>query len=211
MAAAGRRFRRDPWLVVGEEDKQAPAGAGMFDRDPQKRLDELIEDDLTGHRLRSLEHRPDIQPLGGRAKGSGGRCRDWGVAEMRMKLFELPHLAERAPAKIAAPRLPQTGVGDRIEAARREEPRGQLVGQTLVLAKTVVTRPSNGLLVQTHCIGVSRFEPRDLGGPPPVLTRKSRWIVFGPLAQLLPVRNQEVAPSGPRGGSTLLMKRRHRH
>jgi len=24
MAAAGRRFRRDPWLVVGEQDKQAP-------------------------------------------------------------------------------------------------------------------------------------------------------------------------------------------
>src|SRR5258708_21727426 len=100
MAAAGRRFRRDPWLVVGEQDKQAPAGACMFDRDPQKRLDELIEDDLTGHRLRSLEHRPDIQPLGGRAKGSGGRCPDWRVAGVRMKLFEFPHLPCRPPATI---------------------------------------------------------------------------------------------------------------
>src|SRR5258708_10622631 len=115
MAAAGRRFRRDPWLVVGEEDKQAPAGAGMFDRDPQKRLDELIEDDLTGHRLRSLEHRPDIQPLGGRPKGSGGRCRDWGVAEMRMKLLALPPLVERPPAQKDAPRPPPEPSCIRIE------------------------------------------------------------------------------------------------
>jgi hypothetical protein len=39
----------------------------MFDRDPQQRLDELTEGDLAGHRLRSLDHRPNIQPLGGRA------------------------------------------------------------------------------------------------------------------------------------------------
>ena len=39
----------------------------MFDRDPQQRLDELTEDDLSGDRLRGLEHRPDIQLLDGRA------------------------------------------------------------------------------------------------------------------------------------------------
>jgi len=74
--------------------------------------------------LRGLEHRPDIQLLDGRANSSGGRCRDRCVAEMRMKLFELPHLAERAPAKIAAPRLPQIRAGERIEASRRVDPRG---------------------------------------------------------------------------------------
>src|SRR6202045_5009744 len=100
----------------------------MFDCDPHQRLDELTQEDLAGYRLCGLEHRSDIQPLDGRANGSGGRCRDWRVAEMRMKLFELPHLAERAPARIAAPRFPQTGVSDRIEAARREEPRGYLMG-----------------------------------------------------------------------------------
>src|ERR1700726_2966456 len=109
----------------------------MLDRDPQQRLDELVEDNLAGHRLRGLKHRSDIQLLSGRANGSGGRCRDWCVAEMRMKLFELPHLAERAPAQVAVPRVPQTGVGDRIEAARREESRGPLMGQALVLHETV--------------------------------------------------------------------------
>src|SRR6266478_7456873 len=157
MAAAGRRFRRGPWLVAVEQDEQATLGPGMFDRDPQQRLDELAEDDLARYRLRGLEHRPDIQLLSGRANGSGGRCRDWCVAEMRMKLFELPHLAERAPAKIAAPRLPQTGMSDRLDAARRIEARGHLMGQALVLHEAVLACRVNGLFVQTHCIGVSPF------------------------------------------------------
>src|ERR1700682_148546 len=161
MAAAARRFRRDAWLVAWEQDEQATLGAGMFDRDPQERLDELAEDDLAGHRLRGLEHRPDIQLLDGRANGSGGRCRDWRIAEMRMKLFELPHLAERTPAHVTVPRVPQAGVGDRFDAARRIEPGGQLMGQALVLHETVLASRPNGLLVQTHCIGVTLFEAGD--------------------------------------------------
>src|SRR3981081_3750972 len=95
----------------------------MFDRDPQQRLDELVEDDLARHRPRGLEHGPDIQPLEGRANGSGGGCRDCYcyVAEMRMKLFELPHLAERAPADITVPRVPQTGMRHRFSPVRPGE------------------------------------------------------------------------------------------
>src|SRR6195256_6832492 len=112
----------------------------MLDRDPQQRLDELAEFDLARHRLRGLEHRSDIQLLSGRANGSGGRCRDWCVAEKRMKLFELPHLSGRAPAKVAAPRLPQIRAGERIEAARRVEARGHLMGKALVLHEAVLAR-----------------------------------------------------------------------
>src|SRR5579864_2550764 len=113
---AGSRFRRDPWLVAGEQDKQATLGRGMLDRNPKQCFDQLAEFDLARYGLRGLEHRPDIQPLDGRADGRGGRCGDWCVAEVRMKLFELPHLAERTPAQVTAPRVTQTGVGDRIEA-----------------------------------------------------------------------------------------------
>jgi hypothetical protein len=88
LAAAGRRFCRDPWLVGGEQDEQTALGAGMFDRDPQQRLYEFTENDLAGHRLRGLEHGPDIQLLDGRAEGGGGR-RDWFLAEVRMELLEL--------------------------------------------------------------------------------------------------------------------------
>src|ERR1700688_1623042 len=116
MTAAGRRFRRDPGLIAREQDEQATLGAGMLDRDPQQRLDELTENDLARHRLRGLEHRADLQLLDGRANGRGEGCSYWCVAEMRMKLFELPHLAERAPAQVTAPRFPHTDMGDPIEA-----------------------------------------------------------------------------------------------
>src|SRR5271155_1134123 len=135
----------------------------MFDRDPQQRLDELTEDDLSGDRLRGLEHRPDIQLLDGRANGSGGRYRNWCVAEMRIKLFELPHLAERAPAQVTVPRVSEAGVGDRSDAARRIEPRGQLMGQAFVLHEPGLASRSNGLLVQTHCIGVPLLDAGNLG------------------------------------------------
>src|SRR3979490_3260107 len=126
----------------------------MLDRDPQERLDEFTEDDLAGHRLRSLEHRPDIQLLGGRAGGRGGGWQGWCGGETRMKLFELPHLAERAPAQVTVPGVPQTGVGESLNAARRVETGGQLMRQALVLYETVFTGRSNGLLVQTHGVGV---------------------------------------------------------
>src|ERR1700676_5663312 len=101
----------------------------MLDRDPQQRLYELTEDDLTRHRLRGLEHRPDIQPLDGRANGGGGRCRDCCVAKMRMKLFELPHLSISSPAEIAVARVPQIDMRKLFEATRHVEARGQFVGE----------------------------------------------------------------------------------
>jgi hypothetical protein len=88
----------------------------MFGGDPHEPLDELVEDDLAGHRLRSLDQRPDIELFDGRADGDGGGSRDWRVAEMRMKVFELPHLSECAPAQITAPRFPQTSMGYRFSA-----------------------------------------------------------------------------------------------
>src|SRR5229473_5096012 len=82
---------------------------------------------------------------------------------MRMKLFELPHLAGRAPAKIAAPRLPQIRVGDRIEAALRVEARGQLMGQALVLDEAVLARRVDGLFVEALRIQFPPFQTRELG------------------------------------------------
>src|ERR1700682_1357772 len=210
MAAAARRFRRDAWLVAWEQDEQATLGAGVCDRDPQERLDELTEDDLAGYRLRGLEHRPDIQLLDGRANGSGGRRRDWRIAALRMKLFELPHLAERTPAQVTVPRVPQAGVGDRSNAARRIEPRGQLMGQAFVLHETVLASRPNGLLVQTHGVGLPPFEAGYLGRHQGVFVAERRWIDVGPLAQLFPVRSQEVEPPGLLVGRRVLIERRHR-
>ena len=57
---------------------------------------------------------------------------------------------------------------------------------------------------------VSPFEAGDLGRHQCVLVGESRWIVFGPLAQLFPVRRQEFAPPGLLVGRSVLIERRHR-
>src|ERR1700753_3717371 len=99
---------------------------------------------------------------------------------MRMKLFELPHLAGRAPAKVTAPRFPQTGVGHRFGPVHRVEPRGYLLGRTLVLGETVLTGRLNSLLVKAHSIGVSPFEAGDLCAHQVVFIAERPWIVVGP-------------------------------
>ena len=95
------------------------------------------------------------------------RCGDWCLAEMRVQLFELPHLADRAPAEIATPRVPQIGVGDRLEAARRVEPRGHLMGQRPRSARSRARGPI-GWPASYRRIGVelSPFEAGDLGRRP---------------------------------------------
>src|SRR3984957_14645018 len=112
----------------------------MLDRDPQQRLDELTEDDLAGHRLRSLDHRSDIQLLDGPPNGGGGRCRDCCLAEMWMKLFELPHLSISSPTDIAVARVPQIDTCKLFEATGRVEARGQFVGERFVVDKAVCAR-----------------------------------------------------------------------
>jgi hypothetical protein len=82
--------------------------------------------------MQSLHYRPQVQLLNRRAdRGSGSRRRL--VSNFTVALVELPHLAERAPAKIAAPRVAQIGVGDGLEATRRVESRCHLMGEAFVL------------------------------------------------------------------------------
>src|SRR5260221_13789701 len=129
---------------------------------------------------------------------------------MRIKPIELPHLAIGSPAEITGPRVPEIGVGDGFETACRVEPRGYLMGQPLVLHEAILAGRSNGLLVQTHCIGVSPFEAGDLCRHQGVFVAESRWIAVGPLAQLFTVRLQKFAPSILLVSSSVLIERRHR-
>ncbi len=86
----------------------------------------------------------------------------------------------------------------------------KLVGDPFVLDEAVLTSRLNGLLVQAHCIGVSPFEPGDLGQHQYVLVGESRWIGLGPLAQLFLVHRQELAPPLPLVGRRVLVACRHR-
>ena len=68
----------------------------------------------------------------------------------------------------------------------------------------------DSLLVQTQGVGVPLFDAGDLGQNQRVLVGESRWVVFGPLAQLFPVRPQEFAPRLLVIGRRGLIERRHR-
>src|SRR5258705_9042483 len=107
---------------------------------------------------------------------------------MRIESIELPHFAVRAPTEIAVPGVPEIGVGDGLEVACGVEARGYLMGEALVLHEAVLASRSNGLLVQTHCIGVPPFEAGDLGRHQGVKSAGS----FRP--------THAVAHGGPSGG-----------
>ena len=131
------------------------------------------------------------------------------LVQARVAFVELLHLAERAPAVVAVPRVAEIRVGNRLEAARQVEPRGHLMGQRFVLDEAVLASRLNGLLVQTHRVDVAAFDAGDLSQHQHVLVGERRRIVFGPLAQLFPVRRQEVAPPGLLVGRRVLIECRH--
>src|SRR5260370_37712873 len=95
------------------------------------------------------------------AEGRGGRRRF--QVQPRVTLGELPHFAERAPPKIAVPRVSQIGVGDGLKAARRVEARGQLIDQALVLDEAVLARRVDGLFVEALGVQFPLFQTRELG------------------------------------------------
>ncbi len=210
VAAAGRRFCFDPWLAVGEQNEQATRGTGMFDRDLQKLFDQLTKNDLAGHRLRGLDDGSDVQLLDRCAKGVGARRGGRSLAQMRIGLLKVLYLAERAPTKIAASRLPQTRMGDRFGAARCIEARCHLVGCTFVLHEAVFACRVNGFLVQAHRVGVSPLDAGDFGGDQDKFVGEGRRIVFGPFTELVPVRREKLLPSVLLLGSSVGVQRRDR-
>src|ERR1700733_9459926 len=122
---------------------------------------------------------------------------------------ELLHLAGRAPAVVAVPRVAQIHVRDCFETACRVEPGCYLMSDALVLNEAVLASGLNGLLVQTHGIGVPTFDARDLGRYQSVLVGEGWRIVFGPLAKLFPVYRQQFTPPCLLVGKNVLVPCRH--
>jgi len=74
-------------------------GAGLFERERHQGLDEPVEDDLPGDGLRGLDHGADVQVFDGGAEQGGGGRRGGVLAELRVRLLELPDLAEGRPKR----------------------------------------------------------------------------------------------------------------
>ena len=103
------RLLRDPGLgrqrqLVAPGQQQAAAlRAGVFEHQAQEGVDQFVELDLAGDGLRRLGHRQQVEPALAfdrhRRRALATR------AQLRVLLFELPHLACRAPLGIAGARL----------------------------------------------------------------------------------------------------------
>src|SRR6202011_1868516 len=104
---------------------------------------ELTEDDLARNGLRDLEHGREVEGFdlrAGRARRTGHRFFPPGG---RIHPGEVPHLSISAPTQVAVPRVSQIRVSNRLKAARRIEPRGQLIGESRVLDKAALARQPN--------------------------------------------------------------------
>ena len=77
-----------------------------------------------------------------------------------MKLFELPHLAKRAPAEITVPGVPQTDMGYRFSAVRRVKPCRHLQGHPLILDEAVVLATVDGTRPGSDSEASSTSHPR---------------------------------------------------
>ena len=156
-----RGFRLDLRFVASQQDQQPSSGTRMLDRFHHQRLDQLFEKDLAGQRLRHIDHRGEIQVLDWRSDGGRGSRRP---LDPRMALVQLCDLAECPPAEVTAARAAEIVLGYRVEAARRVEPRSELVGHGLVLDEIVRVRQPDGIFVQALGVQLPAFEARDLRG-----------------------------------------------
>src|SRR6266567_1419555 len=109
----------------------------MLDGGAQQRVDQLLEDDLAGNRLRDLEDRREVEMPDGRADGAS-RVGSWlDRAEVRMELVELPHLAVGAPEQVPVPGLPKIEMREPLDAPRRVEARSEFARERLAVDETV--------------------------------------------------------------------------
>src|ERR1700736_3934477 len=73
---------------------------------------------------------------------------------MRMKLFELPHLAMGSPTQIAVAGVLQIHPGDLLEATRRVEAGSQFIGERLIVHKAVGAGRADSIFVKAHRVNI---------------------------------------------------------
>src|SRR5262249_44907767 len=159
---AGGCLRFDRKLVPAWEDEQPAFRARMLDGRAQQRLDQLFQDDLARDRLRDLDHRREVELVDRRADGgrlTGSRRL---LAEVRVGVFELPHLAVRAPAEITVAGVAQAALRDARQTSVRVEARRKLLGERLVVDEAVRLRREGRPLVEVHRLERAAFQASDL-------------------------------------------------
>src|SRR5258708_5297404 len=99
---------------------------------------------------------------GGRAVRRGRRRRSRLLAQRRVALVELPHVAKRPPAIVAVPRIAEIGMAERLEDARQVEACRNLIGERLVVDKAACACRADCSFVEVHSVERAAFDPGDL-------------------------------------------------
>jgi hypothetical protein len=111
---------------------------------------------------------------------------------MRMKLFELSHLAIGSPTQIAEAGVLQIHAGNLLEATRRIEAGSEFIGERLVVNKAVVARRANGLFVEPLGVELPAFDPRNLGADQRSTVLEIVRAIRRPKLELLVMRRDRV-------------------
>src|SRR5580692_8375384 len=161
LARASSSLCFDLRLATPKQDQQAPLSTRIFQSDSQEVFDQCGKGYLARNRLRRFHDGLDVQLSDwriNRARRGGSSS----FAQPRVPFVELLDLSVGAPAVITVPRIPEIGVGECLEAARRIKPRRDLIGERLIVDKAVRTRRADGLFVELNGIESSTFDTRNL-------------------------------------------------
>jgi hypothetical protein len=143
----GGGFRLYLQLIISPTYQQAALGARLLYGSAHELVDELFQSNLARDSLRHLDHGREVEVFDGRrnrTRYTGG----WLIlSEPWIQLIDLPHLAGRAPARIAVTSFSQIRIENGLEATCFMEASGQLVSNRLVVDKAVFARRANGLFV----------------------------------------------------------------
>jgi hypothetical protein len=169
----------------------------MLDGNHHQGLHELPQHDLAGYGLRSLDHRPEVELLKGRANRGGGRGRRSFLVQVRVVLIELPYLAERTPTEIAIAGVSKIRVCARLKAAGEIELRSEFVRNALVLSEAVLARRSDGLFIQTLGVQFPAFDAGDLGADQRRVIPEILGAILRPEIDLLVVSGECLQILGP--------------
>jgi hypothetical protein len=161
LARASSSLCFDPRLATPKQDQQAPLSTA-FSRAIRTRF--LI----SAGRAISLEIAYDAFATvstsncltGGSIVPEGAGVRP--SRRARVPFFELLYFSVGAPTVVAVPRIPEIGVGECLEAARRVKLCGDLIGEHFILDKAVRTGRADGLFVQLNGIESSPFDAGNL-------------------------------------------------
>src|ERR1700730_5502092 len=123
LATIAASFCFDALLITSREDQETALSTCLLDCYSHELVDQFVQDDLAGDRMRHFDHRREIQVFD-RCADRAHLSRNWRFfPEVWIYLFKLPNLPCRSPTEITVPGVSHVRMGDPFKAPRRVKSR----------------------------------------------------------------------------------------